>query len=140
MPTSRPDPIPAAPALGSVAERFGALRHLPALARLVFAASPRLLPVSFALRLARASLPVVMLYLAKLILDAVVAEHGRPHPAGLGPAAWIADPDVFDRLRAANPAATRAILERFDEARDRGLWHSRRNALPADALMPEAAE
>ncbi len=55
-------------------------------------------------------------------------------------AAWIADADVFDRLRAANPAATRAILERFDEARDRGLWHSRRNALPADALMPEAAE
>ncbi|SFI31559.1 cobaltochelatase subunit CobN [Methylobacterium brachiatum] len=55
-------------------------------------------------------------------------------------AAWIADPEVFDRLRAANPAATRAILERFDEARDRGLWHSRRNALPADALMPEAAE
>ena len=55
-------------------------------------------------------------------------------------AAWIADPEVFDRLRTANPDATRAILERFDEARDRGLWHSRRNALPADALMPEAAE
>ncbi|MHB2209591.1 cobaltochelatase subunit CobN [Methylobacterium sp. CM6257] len=53
--------------------------------------------------------------------------------------AWVADPEVFDKLRAANPAATRAILERFDEARDRGLWHSRRNALPADALMPEAA-
>lgn len=55
-------------------------------------------------------------------------------------AAWIADAEVFERLRAANPAATRAILERFDEARDRGLWRSRRNALPADALMPEAAE
>lgn len=55
-------------------------------------------------------------------------------------AAWIADAEVFERLRAANPAATRAILERFDEARERGLWHSRRNALPADALMPEAAE
>ncbi|MCJ2133958.1 cobaltochelatase subunit CobN [Methylobacterium sp. J-026] len=55
-------------------------------------------------------------------------------------AAWIADADVFERLRAANPAATRAILERFDEARDRGLWHSRRNALPADALLPAAAE
>ncbi|MFB0489663.1 cobaltochelatase CobN [Methylobacterium sp. OAE515] len=55
-------------------------------------------------------------------------------------AAWIADAEVFERLRAANPAATRAILERFDEARDRGLWQSRRNALPADALMPEAAE
>ncbi|MDP4002410.1 cobaltochelatase subunit CobN [Methylobacterium sp. NEAU K] len=55
-------------------------------------------------------------------------------------AAWIADAEVFDRLRAANPAAARAILERFDEARDRGLWHSRRNAMPADALMREAAE
>lgn len=55
-------------------------------------------------------------------------------------AAWIADAEVFERLRIANPAATRAILKRFDEARDRGLWHSRRNALPADALMPEAAE
>ncbi len=54
--------------------------------------------------------------------------------------AWIADPDVFERLRAANPAATRAILDRFDEARERGLWTSRRNALPADALMGEAAE
>jgi len=68
------------------------MRHLPALARLVYAASPRLLPLSFALRLVRAGLPVVMLYVAKLILDAVVAEHGRPHPAGLGPEAWIADP------------------------------------------------
>ncbi|MCJ2025415.1 cobaltochelatase subunit CobN [Methylobacterium sp. J-067] len=53
--------------------------------------------------------------------------------------AWIADPDVFERLRAANPAATRAILDRFDEARDRGLWTSRRNALPADALLGEVA-
>jgi cobaltochelatase CobN len=55
-------------------------------------------------------------------------------------AAWIADAEVFEQLRASNPAATRAILERFDEARDRGLWHSRRNALPADALLREAAE
>jgi cobaltochelatase CobN len=54
-------------------------------------------------------------------------------------AAWIADPEVFDRLRSANPAATRAILERFDEARARDLWRSRRNTLPADALMREAA-
>ncbi|GJD90291.1 hypothetical protein BHAOGJBA_3829 [Methylobacterium hispanicum] len=54
--------------------------------------------------------------------------------------AWIADPAVFEALRAANPDALRAILERFDEARARGLWVSRRNAMPADALMPEAAE
>ncbi len=54
--------------------------------------------------------------------------------------AWIADPAVFEALRAANPEALRAILERFDDARARGLWVTRRNAMPADALMPEAAE
>ena len=46
--------------------------------------------------------------------------------------ALIADTDTFDALRAANPAASRAILERFDEARTRGLWSSRRNAMAAD--------
>lgn len=54
--------------------------------------------------------------------------------------AWIADGAVFDALRAANPEALRAILDRFDEARARGLWQTRRNAMPADALLPEAAE
>ncbi|CAO4162914.1 Aerobic cobaltochelatase subunit CobN [Methylorubrum populi] len=49
--------------------------------------------------------------------------------------AWIADPEVFNALRAANPEATRAILERFEALRARGLWHSRRNAAPADALL-----
>ncbi len=92
MPDPRPDPTSTSAPAGSLAERFGALRHLPALARLVYAASPRLLPVSFGLRLARASLPVLMLYVAKLILDAVVAEHGRPHGAGLGLDAWLTDP------------------------------------------------
>lgn len=93
MPAPRPDPAPStAPPDGALAERFGALRHLPALARLVYAASPRLLPASLALRLARASLPVSMLYVAKLILDAIVAEHARPHPIGLGIDAWMADP------------------------------------------------
>ncbi|WP_027171956.1 cobaltochelatase subunit CobN [Methylobacterium sp. 10] len=54
--------------------------------------------------------------------------------------AMIADPDTFDALRAANPEAARAILERLDEARRRGLWTTRRNAMAADELMPEAAE
>ncbi|AMB44572.1 cobaltochelatase subunit CobN [Methylobacterium sp. AMS5] len=49
--------------------------------------------------------------------------------------AWIADPETFDALKAANPEATRAILERFDELRARGLWQSRRNAAPADEMM-----
>ncbi|WP_019905592.1 cobaltochelatase subunit CobN [Methylobacterium sp. 77] len=54
--------------------------------------------------------------------------------------AMIADLDTFDALRAANADAARAILERFDEARRRGLWTTRRNAIAADELMPEAAE
>ncbi|KQP06932.1 cobaltochelatase subunit CobN [Methylobacterium sp. Leaf93] len=54
--------------------------------------------------------------------------------------AMIADLDTFDALRAANPDAARAILERFDEARRRGFWTTRRNAMAADELMPEAAE
>lgn len=49
--------------------------------------------------------------------------------------AWIADPETFEALKAANPEATRAILERFDALRARGLWQSRRNAAPADALL-----
>ncbi|KQT20048.1 cobalamin biosynthesis protein CobN [Methylobacterium sp. Leaf399] len=53
--------------------------------------------------------------------------------------ALIADDETFTQLRAANPAATRAILERFDEARNRGLWLSRRNAMAADELMPATA-
>ncbi|GJE26296.1 cobaltochelatase subunit CobN [Methylobacterium organophilum] len=52
--------------------------------------------------------------------------------------AWIADAQVFEALHAANPAAARAILERFDALRARGLWQSRRNALPVDALLPAA--
>ncbi|MBB2960542.1 cobaltochelatase subunit CobN [Methylobacterium sp. R2-1] len=49
--------------------------------------------------------------------------------------AWIADPETFEALKAANPEVTRAILERFDALRARGLWQSRRNAAPADALL-----
>jgi cobaltochelatase CobN len=59
--------------------------------------------------------------------------------------AMIADLDTFETLRAANPEAARAILERFDEARRRGLWTTRRNAMAADEmaadeLLREAAE
>ncbi len=40
-----------------------------------------------------------------------------------------------------NPAAARAIAERLETARRRGLWHSRSNAVDADleALEAEAA-
>ncbi len=50
-------------------------------------------------------------------------------------AAYVADEATFERIRAANPAAARAIVERLAEARRRGLWHSRRNSVEAGAAL-----
>ena len=75
-----------------IAERLGALRHLPALFRLAWGASARLTATSVALRLVRAILPGLMLYVAKLVIDAVVGS--RADPASV-PADWLAD----ERLR-----------------------------------------
>ncbi|QGY05076.1 ABC transporter ATP-binding protein [Methylobacterium mesophilicum SR1.6/6] len=74
-----------------LAGRFGALRYLPVLFREIAAASPRLLAASLALRLVAACLPVLSLYLAKLILDGIVAEHARPAPE-MSLSQWLADP------------------------------------------------
>ncbi|WP_407526082.1 cobaltochelatase subunit CobN [Methylobacterium oryzisoli] len=53
--------------------------------------------------------------------------------------ATVGDPAVFEQVEAANPAVARAILDRFEDLRRRGLWRSRRNSLAAlDAR--EAAE
>ncbi|WP_375462567.1 ABC transporter ATP-binding protein [uncultured Methylobacterium sp.] len=78
----------------TLSERFGSLRYLPALFRQVRAASPRLFLASLGLRLVGACLPVTMLYLAKLILDAIVAEHVRPRAAPIDLDAWLADPHL----------------------------------------------
>ena len=76
-----------------VRARVGALRHLPALFRLAWAASPALTTASIALRLVRAVLPALALFVAKLIIDAVVA--GRADgPGGPGAPAgtdWLMD-------------------------------------------------
>jgi ATP-binding cassette, subfamily B, bacterial len=64
-------------------------RHLPALAILSWTTSRPLTLASVVLRLARALIPVATLYLAKLILDAVVGLRGAPAPAG-----WSSDPRV----------------------------------------------
>ena len=55
--------------------------------------------------------------------------------------AYLADPNVRAFLLAENPAAARAIAQRLDAARQRGLWHPRRNDIDADlaALRAEAA-
>jgi cobaltochelatase CobN len=46
--------------------------------------------------------------------------------------AYLVDPRVRDFLLRENPAAARAIADRLDAARRRGLWHPRRNDVDAD--------
>jgi cobaltochelatase CobN len=46
--------------------------------------------------------------------------------------AYLADPGVRAFLIRENPAAARAIADRLDVARRRGLWHPRRNDIDAD--------
>ncbi|ANY81373.1 ABC transporter ATP-binding protein [Microvirga ossetica] len=73
----------------SLRERVGALRHLPALFRLVWQASPSLTAASLGLRLGRAAIPILMLYVGKLIIDEVVAQ---TQMASAGPSLgdWLA--------------------------------------------------
>jgi cobaltochelatase CobN len=56
--------------------------------------------------------------------------------------AYLGDARVRDFLMLENPAAARAIAERFDMARRLGLWHPRRNDIDAGlaAVRAEAAE
>jgi len=76
---------------GALSIRIGPLRHLPALVRLAWDTSRALTLVSVGLRLVRAAVPALMLYVAKLVVDAVVA--GRAGPAaGQAVVDWLADP------------------------------------------------
>ncbi len=69
-------------------ERFGALRNLPALFRLVWETSPAMTAASVALRLVRALLPVALLYVGKLIIDEVIAVAGAGY-AFDGAGEWL---------------------------------------------------
>src|SRR5436305_10704332 len=53
----------------SLRDRLGALKNLPPFFRQIWAASPSLAGANIVLRLARALLPVVTLYVGKLIID-----------------------------------------------------------------------
>jgi len=48
------------------------------------------------------------------------------------PAEISADPRVREFLLRENPEAARAIAERLESARRKGLWHPRRNDLESD--------
>jgi ATP-binding cassette subfamily B protein len=64
--------MPSSPNVGSLKERFGALRTLRPFIAMVWRTSPHLTVLSLMLRLVRALLPVVTLYIGKLIIDDVV--------------------------------------------------------------------
>ena len=86
----------APPASRTFRERVGALRNLAPFVRLIWATSPRLTVATLGLRLARAVLPVVTLFVGKLIIDEVIALAGRGGtPDGIG--AWL-DSGLLDRL------------------------------------------
>jgi ATP-binding cassette, subfamily B, bacterial len=63
----------------SLKERVGALRNLRPFAVMVWRTSPQLMAASLALRLVRALLPVITLFIGKLIIDDVVALVQMPH-------------------------------------------------------------
>ncbi len=72
----------------SLRERFDAMRNLPPFLRLIWATSPWLTLTSLGLRLIRALLPVVMLYIGKLIIDEVIRVVGVGLDNGTLAQAW----------------------------------------------------
>ena len=73
---------PPGPTPRSLRERVGALRNLPPFIRLVWQTNPTLTLAQVALRLIRALLPVVTLYVGKLIIDEVVLLTQTATPGG----------------------------------------------------------
>lgn len=67
----------------SYAARWAALRNLGPFFRLVWRANPGLTLLMVSLRLARAVMPVTMLWVGKLIIDEVVRLIGIDAPPGL---------------------------------------------------------
>ncbi len=53
--------------------------------------------------------------------------------------AYLGDPEVMDFLKENNPDALQEMIDKFEEALERGLWQPRRNSLIHDlnALKPE---
>lgn len=56
----------------TIKDRLRALRNLPAFFKLVWQSSPRLMLINVVLRFLKASLPFLLLYIGKLIIDQVV--------------------------------------------------------------------
>src|SRR5690606_17997822 len=80
----------------SLRERFQALRNLPPFLRQIWATSPGLTLATLGLRLVRALMPVVTLYVGKLIIDEVVRLVGAGDGFDSLAAAWRSG--VLDHL------------------------------------------
>jgi len=87
VPKDTPGPLPGGPLppnARSLKERVSALKNLPAFVAMIWRTSPLLTASSLALRLVRALVPIITLYIGKLIIDEVVILVQRPdHPATL---------------------------------------------------------
>ena len=72
--TATPSPAPGTKPRGnpSLRERVGALRNIPPFLREIWATSKPLTIASLGLRLVRALLPIITLYIGKLIIDEAV--------------------------------------------------------------------
>src|ERR1044072_1039113 len=75
-PSAPPGELPPSPTPQSLRERLGALKNLPPFLKLVWKTSPALTAALVALRIVRALLPVVPLYVGKLIIDEAVRPRG----------------------------------------------------------------
>ncbi len=62
----------------SFRDRLGALRNLPAFFRMVWQSSPSLFIANVILRVLRAAIPLLVLYVGKLIIDEVVLQTQQP--------------------------------------------------------------
>jgi ATP-binding cassette, subfamily B, bacterial len=83
------------PPIKSVRERFGAMRHVVPLFGLVWRTNRVLTLSTMAVRLVRAMLPVISLYIGKLIIDEVIAKAAVPNaPTSLTD--WLAS-GLLDR-------------------------------------------
>src|ERR671922_597662 len=68
-------------------QRLQALRHLPRLLRMVWDTEPRYVVGILLLRVARSLVPLAVLWIGKLIVDAVV--HAIATAGSGGPAPWL---------------------------------------------------
>ncbi len=73
---------------GSFLSNFGTLRYIPRFFRLIWNTSPLLTGINIVVRLVQSVMPVLLLYVGKLIIDNVVARMGTPDP-DLSPLLWL---------------------------------------------------